>query len=73
MEDYNARREQQRVESITQAYMTASWQRAKKMPKLDRVLADLKPKEAAPLKPQTDEQMLAAAKRWQKRLVEGEN
>ncbi|MDF2510470.1 MAG: hypothetical protein K0S04_336 [Herbinix sp.] len=40
--------------AITQAWLTANWQRAKKMPNLDKVLKTNKPKQ----KEMTDEQML---------------
>lgn len=76
VEEYNERLrfeyliEQRKL--VTQAYLTAAWQRANKMPPLRRVLADLEPKEKPRLEPMTDTQMLAAALRWQKQFERGE-
>lgn len=53
---------------VTQAYLTAAWYRSKKMPTLNRLLADIEPKKREPLASQTDKQMLAAALSWQKRF-----
>lgn len=69
VEEYNERMRLEQRNLITQAYLTAAWQRSKKMPPLNRVLSDLKAKPAQkPLQPQTDKQMLAAALQWQKRF-----
>lgn len=69
VEEYNERLLLEQRNLITQAYLTAAWQRSKKMPPLNRVLGELKAKPAQkPLQPQTDKQMLAAALQWQKRF-----
>lgn len=75
VDEHNARieREYEREQRnlLTQAYLTAAWQRANRMPKLEKVLSELKPKQDTTNQPQTDEQMFAAALAWQKRLKEG--
>lgn len=75
VDDYNERQrkeqevqQQDRENAIVAAYLNALWQRSKKMPKLKKVLADMKPKDPKSLTPQTPEQMLAAAMRWQARF-----
>lgn len=67
VEEYNELLKFEQRNLITQAYLTASWQRVKKMPRLRQVLADLEPKKEQP-KPQSDKQLLAAALQWQKRF-----
>jgi len=54
---------------MTQAYLTAHWQRAKRMPSLKKVLEDAKPKN---LEPQSDDQMFAAVKGIHAKLVREE-
>lgn len=65
VEAHNEKRQQERADMLTQAYLTAAWQRAKRMPKLEKVLESLKPKE--PKRAQTPEEMLAFAKRFMKK------
>lgn len=65
VEDYNARLQLEQTNLITQAWLTAAWQRSKKMPKLDKVLESVKPKR--PKRTQTPEEMLAFAKKFMKK------
>lgn len=58
MKGFNEIEQYRNEQSITQAYMTAAWQRSKKMPKLSEVLKKVKPK-----KPMTSEQMLDEIKK----------
>ncbi|WP_147433380.1 hypothetical protein [Paenibacillus ginsengarvi] len=61
VEAYNERRQIEREDIIRQAYYTAAWQRGKKMPKLEKVLESIRPKQEQ--RPQTPEEMLAVAMR----------
>lgn len=60
VEEYNHRQQSERNNLITNAYLSAIWQRAKKMPRLSEVLSKSTPKK--PTQPQTPEQMLQIAK-----------
>ncbi|WP_019534208.1 hypothetical protein [Paenibacillus ginsengihumi] len=68
VEAYNDRRQQEREQMLTQAYLTAAWQRTRKLPKLKKVLEDSRPRAAA--KVQTPEQMLAITKMIHRALTE---
>lgn len=57
IEEYNLRKQEESEIRLVQAYLGAYWQRVKKMPSLQSVLKDMKPR-----KTQTDEQMLAQIK-----------
>ena len=69
VDNYNEQRQQLREDYMTQAYLTAHWQRAKRMPSLKKVLEDAKPKN---LEPQSDDQMFAAVKGIHAKLVREE-
>ncbi|MCA0754904.1 hypothetical protein KP806_07565 [Paenibacillus sp. N4] len=61
LEQYGKREKMKDETAVTQAYLTAHWQRVKKMPSLEKVLKGDKPKR--PKKPQTAEDMLEEIKR----------
>lgn len=61
VEAYNHRQQIEQRNLITNAYLSAAWHRAQRMPRLSEILNKIKPKE--PPKPQTPEEMLAIAKR----------
>jgi hypothetical protein len=62
LEAYNEKEQQKREESLTAAYMSAYFQRVKRMPSLKQVLEDSRPRRSVP---QTPDQMLAAVKMLQ--------
>ena len=63
VDSYIQKNKRDREERIIQAYMTAAWQRAKKMPELDKFLKDLEEKERRNSgEPQTPESMLEVVK-----------
>jgi len=62
LEAHNERLQHQREDMLTQAWLTASWQRARRMPPLRQVLEQSRPRHT---KPQTPEQMLTVVKRLQ--------
>jgi len=66
VDEYNSRTQREREESLTMAYMAAYLQRAKRMPSLQKLLEDCKPKQPQTL--QTPEQILAAVKQLQAKL-----
>jgi predicted RNase H-like nuclease len=66
LEAHNARYQQQREDALTAAYLGAYWQRVKRMPRLEEVLADLRPKSRR--EPQSSEDMLRTVKRLQARI-----
>lgn len=55
--DYAERTKQESQERLALAYLTAYWQRVKRMPDLKKLIEEPK----KPKKPQTDEDMLAEA------------
>ena len=66
VEEYNERRQQQREQALTPAYMAAYWQRVRRPPSLKKVLQDARPKV---VKPQSPEQMLAFAMQFNARMT----
>lgn len=70
IEMHQTKRQQDRTDMITQAYLTAAWQRAKKMPSLKKALEITKPKETN--RAQTPEEMLAIAKRMHAEITKEE-
>lgn len=67
-------RQQQRRDMITQAYMTAVWSRANKLPKLESILAKQEQATAQTRRKQekTPEQMLEFAKMFQANYEESQ-
>ena len=62
LDAHNEHLQRQREDILTHAWLTASWQRTKRMPPLRQVLEQARPRH---IKPQTDDQMLAVIKRLQ--------
>lgn len=69
VEEYQDRMRIEHEARIVQAYMTAAWQRAKRMPSLKKVLRDAQPKQ--PMKQQSPEEMLAVIIQMHKALEKG--
>jgi lipase chaperone LimK len=68
VEEYQDRMRIEHEARIVQAYMTAAWQRAKRMPSLRQVLRDVQPKQ---VKQQSPEEMLAVIIQMHKALEKG--
>jgi len=62
LDAHNERLQHQREDMLTQAWLTASWQRARRMPALRQVLEQSRPRHT---KPQTPEQILTVVKHLQ--------
>jgi hypothetical protein len=62
LEAHNEQLQRQREDLLTQAWLTANWQRARRLPPLRQVLEQLRPRRT---QPQSDDQMLAVVKRLQ--------
>jgi len=65
VDEYNYCRQQQREDMYTNAYLSAYWQRVKRMPSLKEVLESIQPKES---EEQTPDEMFEAVKRLQAKL-----
>jgi len=57
VEEYQDRMRIEQETRIVQAYLTAAWQRSKRMPALKKALSEMRPKEQP--RRQTPEEMLA--------------
>jgi lipase chaperone LimK len=68
VEEYQDRMRIEHEARIVQAYMTAAWQRAKRMPSLKKVLRDVQPKQ---MKQQSPEEMLAVIIQIHKAMERG--
>ena len=68
VEEYQDRMRIENEARIVQAYMTAAWQRAKRMPSLKKVLRDVQPKQ---VKQQSPEEMLAVIIQMHKAMERG--
>lgn len=62
LDGHNEQQQRHQENIVIQAYYTAAFQRPKKLPKLEKVLEGMRPK--TPRRPQTPEQMLATAMRF---------
>lgn len=69
VEEYNHRLLQKREDMIIQAYFTAAWHRARRMPRLKKVLEDIRDKTIP--KAQTPEQMLQIVKKLHSAMTKG--
>lgn len=65
VDEFNYRRQLQREDMYTNAYLSAYWQRVKRMPSLKEVLESIQPKES---EEQTPDEMFEAVKRLQAKL-----
>jgi len=62
LDAHNEELQRKRDDLLTQAWLTANWQRAGRLPPLRQVLEQSRPRR---MQPQSDDQMLAVVKRLQ--------